>query len=113
MDSPSTSNCIPKVKKQIRANSMPETIKMSIFIRKSFRNNMKKRRKLTKNKKIKKKNKKMDWIYIDPSRRNESKGKVFMLKDCLPNVPENLDFYFGFAPNIMIKTAPLLDITRS
>jgi hypothetical protein len=60
---------------------------------------------------LKKNNKKTDWIYIDPSRRNESKGKVFMLKDCLPNVPENLDFYFGFAPNIMIKTAPLLDIT--
>ncbi|WP_284652541.1 THUMP-like domain-containing protein [Flavobacterium terrisoli] len=53
----------------------------------------------------------LDWIYIDPSRRNEAKGKVFMLKDCLPNVPENLDFYFGFAPNVMIKTAPLLDIT--
>ncbi|MFN3968328.1 THUMP-like domain-containing protein [Flavobacterium sp.] len=53
----------------------------------------------------------LDWIYIDPSRRNEAKGKVFMLKDCLPNVPENLDFYFGFASNIMIKTAPLLDIT--
>jgi hypothetical protein len=52
-----------------------------------------------------------DWIYIDPSRRNDAKGKVFMLKDCLPNVPENLEFYFGFAPNIMIKTAPLLDIT--
>ncbi|MBF6642389.1 class I SAM-dependent methyltransferase [Flavobacterium sp. J49] len=56
-------------------------------------------------------NPKLDWIYIDPSRRNEAKGKVFMLKDCLPNVPENLDFYFDFAPNIMIKTAPLLDIT--
>ncbi|MEK8180686.1 class I SAM-dependent methyltransferase [Flavobacterium buctense] len=60
---------------------------------------------------LKKNNKKADWIYIDPSRRNEAKGKVFMLKDCLPNVPENLDFYYGFAPNIMIKTAPLLDIT--
>lgn len=54
---------------------------------------------------------KLDWIYIDPSRRNEAKGKVFMLKDCLPNVPENLDVYFQFAPNIMIKTAPLLDLT--
>jgi hypothetical protein len=32
-------------------------------------------------------NKKWDWIYIDPSRRNDTKGKVFMLKDCLPNVP--------------------------
>lgn len=60
---------------------------------------------------LKSRNEKPDWIYIDPSRRNEAKGKVFMLTDCLPNVPENLDFYFGFAPNIMIKTAPLLDIT--
>ncbi len=56
-------------------------------------------------------NQKFDWIYSDPSRRNEAKGKVFMLKDCLPNVPELLNFYFEFAPNIMIKTAPILDIT--
>ncbi|TBX65174.1 class I SAM-dependent methyltransferase [Flavobacterium silvisoli] len=54
---------------------------------------------------------KPDWIYIDPSRRNEAKGKVFMLKDCLPNVPELLDFYFETTSNIMIKTAPILDIT--
>ncbi|MGL2986141.1 THUMP-like domain-containing protein [Flavobacterium sp. RSSA_27] len=52
-----------------------------------------------------------DWIYIDPSRRNESKGKVFMLKDCLPNVPENIDFYFSKSNAILIKTAPLLDIS--
>jgi len=52
-----------------------------------------------------------DWLYVDPSRRNETKGKVFMLKDCLPNVPEQLDFYFRFTSNIMIKTAPILDIT--
>ena len=56
-------------------------------------------------------NQKFDWIYIDPSRRNDAKGKVFMLKDCLPNVPELLDFYFDFAENIMIKTAPILDIS--
>lgn len=52
-----------------------------------------------------------DWIYIDPSRRSESKGKVFMLKDCLPNVPENIDLYFSKSKSILIKTAPLLDIT--
>ena len=52
-----------------------------------------------------------DWLYIDPSRRNDAKGKVFMLKDCLPNVPELLDFYFKYSKNIMIKTAPLLDIS--
>ncbi len=53
---------------------------------------------------------KFDWIYIDPSRRNDVKGKVFMLKDCQPNVPELLDLYFMHAGNILIKTAPILDI---
>jgi spermidine synthase len=56
-------------------------------------------------------NTKWDWIYIDPSRRNDLKGKVFMLKDCLPNVPDNLDFYFKNSDAILIKTAPLLDLT--
>jgi hypothetical protein len=54
---------------------------------------------------------KFDWIYIDPSRRNDIKGKVFMLKDCLPNVPELLSFYFTKSDNILIKTAPILDIS--
>lgn len=52
-----------------------------------------------------------DWIYVDPSRRNEAKGKVFMLEDCLPNVPENLDLMFAHSPNILLKTAPILDIS--
>ena len=56
-------------------------------------------------------NQKWDWIYIDPSRRNDAKGKVFMLKDCLPNVPELLNFYFEKTNSILIKTAPLLDIS--
>ncbi|WP_443946918.1 THUMP-like domain-containing protein [Pedobacter sp. AW1-32] len=50
-----------------------------------------------------------DTIYIDPARRSE-KGKVFMLKDCTPNVVENLDFLCASAARILIKTAPLLDI---
>ena len=52
-----------------------------------------------------------DWIYIDPSRRSGTKGKVFMLADCLPNVPENLNIYFNYSNNILIKTAPILDIS--
>lgn len=54
-----------------------------------------------------------DWIYIDPSRRNEAKGKVFMLRDCLPNVPENLVKYLQHCNNVLIKTAPILDITAA
>lgn len=53
---------------------------------------------------------KFDWMYIDPSRRSDVKGKVFLLKDCLPNVPELQEFYFGYADNLLIKTAPILDL---
>lgn len=52
-----------------------------------------------------------DWIYIDPSRRHDSKGKVFFLKDCLPNVPEYLELLFKHSKSIMIKTSPLLDLS--
>ena len=45
-----------------------------------------------------------DCIYIDPSRRNDIKGKVFLLKDCLPNVPENIDFLFTKTNQILLKT---------
>jgi hypothetical protein len=60
---------------------------------------------------LKELNSKWNWIYIDPSRRNDAKGKVFMLQDCLPNVPENLDLFFEHSESILIKTAPLLDIS--
>jgi hypothetical protein len=60
---------------------------------------------------LQKLNQKFDWIYIDPSRRSDAKGKVFMLQDCLPNVPVNLNLYFSYSSNILIKTAPILDIS--
>jgi len=59
---------------------------------------------------LKNKNTKFDWIYADPSRRNDIKNKVFLLKDCLPNIPENLDFLFQFSNNILLKVSPILDI---
>ena len=60
---------------------------------------------------LKNTSKTFDWIYIDPSRRHDSKGKVFFLKDCLPNVPEHIDILFEHSKNIIIKTSPLLDIS--
>lgn len=62
---------------------------------------------------LKNTNQKFDCIYIDPSRRDDIKGKVFLLKDCLPNVPENIDFLFTKSANIMIKNSPMLDITAT
>tara|TARA_R110001583_G_scaffold178822_2_gene335062 strand:- start:4440 stop:5627 length:1188 start_codon:yes stop_codon:yes gene_type:complete len=56
---------------------------------------------------------KFDWIYTDPSRRNDVKGKVFLLGDCLPNIPENLELLFEKSYRILIKASPILDITSA
>ena len=62
---------------------------------------------------LKKSKEKFDAIYIDPSRRNETKGKVFLLQDCIPNVPKNMDFLFTKTSQILIKNSPILDITSA
>ena len=54
-----------------------------------------------------------DWIYADPSRRNDKKGKVFLLEDCLPNIPKNLASLFQFTNNILLKISPVLDISSA
>ncbi len=51
-----------------------------------------------------------DTIFIDPARRSESQ-KVFRLKDCTPDVTALMDLFLSKANRIIIKTAPLLDIT--
>ena len=56
---------------------------------------------------------KFDWVYADPSRRNDAKGKVFLLEDCLPNIPENIDILFQKTDHILLKISPILDITSA
>ncbi|ARV08668.1 SAM-dependent methyltransferase [Winogradskyella sp. PC-19] len=51
-----------------------------------------------------------DWIYLDPSRRDDSKKKVFLLSDCSPNVKTFQGLFLKYAKQVMIKTSPLLDI---
>lgn len=53
-----------------------------------------------------------DWVFIDPSRRNEQQKKVFLLADCIPNVPEHLESLFQKTDRILLKTAPLLDLSK-
>ena len=53
---------------------------------------------------------KYDWIYTDPSRRHQQKGKVFLLKDCLPNIPKHLNQLFDKTKQILIKNSPLIDL---
>ncbi|MDN3493254.1 THUMP-like domain-containing protein [Winogradskyella bathintestinalis] len=54
-----------------------------------------------------------DWIYIDPSRRDDSKQKVFLLADCEPNIKTHQEVLLQYAKNVMIKTSPLLDISAT
>jgi len=62
---------------------------------------------------LKQNNKKFDWIYSDPSRRNDAKERVFLLKDCLPDIPENLELLFKHTDQILLKVSPVLDISSS
>ncbi len=56
---------------------------------------------------------KWDCIYIDPSRRSESKGKVFLLSDCAPDVTVHLPEYFEKSDRILIKASPMMDIAAA
>lgn len=62
---------------------------------------------------LKETNDTFDCIYVDPSRRSDVKGKVFLLKDCLPYIPPKIDFFFTKANQILLKVSPILDITNT
>ncbi|PVW13222.1 SAM-dependent methyltransferase [Marixanthomonas spongiae] len=57
------------------------------------------------------KNKRYDIIFADPSRRHETKGKVFFLNDCEPNIPKHLSTLLDQCELLMVKTSPMLDIS--
>jgi 16S rRNA G966 N2-methylase RsmD len=50
-----------------------------------------------------------NWIYIDPSRRNEN-TKVFQLKDSLPNIIDHLKVIEEKSEKLMLKTSPIYDL---
>lgn len=52
-----------------------------------------------------------DVIYVDPSRRNENKGKVFFLEHCEPNVPKQIAYLLNRCSTLLVKTSPMLDIS--
>ncbi len=62
---------------------------------------------------LKRINQPFDWIYIDPSRRDDSKKKVFLLSDCTPNIKTFQNLFLKYAGNVMIKTSPLLDLSAT
>ncbi|MCK0132504.1 RsmD family RNA methyltransferase [Flavobacteriaceae bacterium F08102] len=56
---------------------------------------------------------KVDWIFVDPSRRHDYKGKVFLLADCQPNLIEALPTLFKASDQILVKVSPILDLSQT
>ena len=53
-----------------------------------------------------------DWVYADPSRRDNNKQRVFLLEDCVPDIIGNLEAIFEKTDKVLLKTSPLLDLTK-
>ena len=53
-----------------------------------------------------------DNIFIDPSRRSSSGGRVFRLEDCSPDVTKIAPSMLRVADTVYIKLSPLLDISQ-
>ncbi len=52
----------------------------------------------------------IDWLYLDPARRDSRGGRVVSLADCEPDVLTYLPMLLAKATNLLLKTSPLLDI---
>lgn len=53
---------------------------------------------------------KTEWMYIDPSRRDAAKQKVFLFEDCTPNILELVPSIQRNCKFLLLKTSPLIDI---
>lgn len=55
----------------------------------------------------------LDWIFIDPARRDGDGRKVVALSDCEPNVAELEEKLLQKATKVMVKCSPMLDMTAA
>ena len=51
-----------------------------------------------------------DVIYADPARRDDARGKVFLLSDCTPDITRYLEAYLRKCEKLVLKTSPMLDL---
>lgn len=53
----------------------------------------------------------VDWIFIDPTRRDSHGGKTVATGDCEPDVSALEDLLLEKARHVLIKLSPMLDLT--
>ena len=54
-----------------------------------------------------------DWLYLDPARRDTAARKIFLLRDCEPDVVKLLPRLLRQADKILLKTSPMLDLEHA
>lgn len=54
----------------------------------------------------------VDWIYLDPARRDSHGGKTIAVSDCTPDVSALETVLLEKAERVMIKLSPMLDLTQ-
>lgn len=55
----------------------------------------------------------LDFLYVDPSRRDDNGNRVVTLEQCEPNVVRCRELLLSKADNVMVKLSPMLDIKRA
>ena len=53
----------------------------------------------------------VDWIFIDPARRDEHGNKTVSVADCEPNVAELEEELLKKSKQVMVKLSPMLDLS--
>lgn len=53
----------------------------------------------------------VDWMFIDPSRRNDHGRKTVAISDCEPDVSALEDLLLEKASHVLVKLSPMLDLT--
>mgnify|MGYP001753248614 FL=1 len=53
----------------------------------------------------------VDWIFIDPARRNSHGGKTVAISDCEPNIAALEKLLLEKARHVLVKLSPMLDLT--
>lgn len=55
----------------------------------------------------------LDFIYIDPARRDKAGRKTITLADCTPGVARLADALLGKAGTVLVKLSPMIDLSEA
>lgn len=57
-------------------------------------------------------NSSLDYIFIDPARRDDANRRTYFLSDCVPDVTRLADLMLSKASTVLIKASPIMDVSK-